>query len=280
MNRVREGFCLTRNPFNPNQISKISLTPENVDVFVFWSKNPAAMVEHFGDLDRRGFLYYFLYTLNDYPQDLEPNVPSLSRRVATFERISGMLGPDRVIWRYDPIVISTATPHDYHRERFERLSRQLSGLTRRVVVSLVDFYRKTDRRLAELEKTGITYDRDAAGRRETRELLISMSTTAASYGIEIQSCAEEENFASALVPPGSCIDGELIGRLGRAVSLRKDPGQRAACRCVTSRDIGVADTCLHGCRYCYATRSDDVARRRHSEHDPDSPILWGRPDTT
>jgi hypothetical protein len=280
MNRVRDGFCLTPNPFNPSQIAKISLTPEDVDAFVFWSKNPAPMIDHLEELSERGYFYYFLYTLNDYPEDLEPNLPDLPWRVATFERISEKLGPDRIIWRYDPIVISSITPHNYHRERFERLSERLSGLTRRVIISIVDFYRKTDRRLTKLEHTGVTFERDAGARRETRDLLVSMNAAASSQGITIQTCAEEEDFTGEGIAPGSCIDGELIERFGTTVPQKKDPGQRAACLCVTSRDIGVPDTCLHGCRYCYATRNNDLARRRYTEHDTGSPVLWGRSPPT
>jgi DNA repair photolyase len=274
MNRVRAGYCLVPNPFNAKHVAKISLLPDDVDALVFWSKNPRPMFEHFDELNRLGFSYYFLFTLNDYPRDLEPSLPAVKHRVDTFAKLSEMLGPEGVVWRYDPIIISTATPHEYHRERFERLSGLLSGLTRRVIVSIVDFYRKTDRRIAELEKSGIAFDRDAAERSDTRELLADLARTARSHGIEIQSCAQEQDFSSVGVMPGSCIDGELIGRLGRQVSLKKDPGQRSACRCAVSRDVGMPDTCLHGCRYCYATRSNELARRRHSQHDTESPVLW------
>ncbi|UCG52012.1 MAG: DUF1848 domain-containing protein [Candidatus Latescibacterota bacterium] len=275
MNRVRQGFCLVPNPFNTKQISRVTLAPGDVDALVFWSKDPEPMLEHLPELDRLGFAYYFLFTLNDYPDDLEPKVPGLSRRLATFKRLSKRLGPDRVIWRYDPIVISTATSHEYHRNRFASLTRELSGFTRRVIVSLVNYYRKTDRRLSRLEQAGITFERNVANLTETRRLLEFMSWTASHEGMEIQSCAEEEDYSAGGVKPGSCIDAELIHRLGRTVSPKKDPGQRDSCRCVISRDIGVPDTCLHGCRYCYATRNNELAQKRHAEHDPDSSVLWG-----
>jgi hypothetical protein len=255
-------------------VSRVSLAPEDVGAFVFWSKNPQPMFEHFPELDRRGYAYYFLFTLNDYPSALEPNLPALARRIDTFKALSERLGPDRVVWRYDPIVISTATPHDYHGERFSRLSRELSGFTRRVIVSVVHYYRKTDRRLSELETGGLRFDRDAAERPETVALLSRMSGFAAAQGMQIQSCAQERDTTAAGVPPGACIDPALVGLLGRPAPLEKDPGQRAACRCVVSRDIGVNDTCLHGCRYCYATRDNELARRRFSEHDPLAPALW------
>ncbi len=276
MNRVRAGYCLVPNPFNSKQVSRISLLPEDIDAFVFWSKNPQPMIEHLPELDSRGYAYYFLFTLNDYPLWLEPKLPALARRLATFKILSERLGSDRAVWRYDPIVISTATPHEYHRERFSRLSRELSSYTRRVVVSIVHFYRKTDRRLSELERNGIRFDRDAGRRPETLALLSHMSATAAAHGMQIQSCAQERDYAGAGVPPGACIDAGLIGLLGRPAPHDKDPGQRAACRCVVSRDIGVNDTCLHGCPYCYATSNNELASLRFSTHDPLAPALWSR----
>ena len=274
MNRVRAGYCLVPNPFNPKQVSRVSLLPEDVDAFVFWSKNPQPMIEHLPELDSLGYAYYFLFTLNDYPIELEPKLPALARRLATFKTLSERLGPDRVVWRYDPIVISTATPHDYHRERFSRLSRELSGYTRRVIVSIVHFYRKTDRRLSELEPNGIRFDRGAGGRPETVALLAHMGGVAAAHGMRIQSCAQEQDYTGAGVSPGACIDVGLVSLLGRPAPHDKDPGQRAACRCVVSRDIGVNDTCLHGCRYCYATRDNELAPQRFTTYDPLSPALW------
>jgi len=273
MNRVRQGFCLVPNPFNAKQISKVSLRPEDVDAIVFWSKNPKPMLGHLRKLNTDGFMYFFQFTLNDYPSEFEPHVPSLQQRIDTFARLADAIGPDRVIWRYDPIIVSSLTPYAFHVERFGRLADELAASTRRVVISIVDYYHKTNRRFAPLEKQGVLFDRKAATSDQIRRLLATMSDCARSHGLEIQSCAEEEDFTSVGVPPGSCVDGALLGRLGRPVPMTKDPGQRSSCRCVASRDIGVTDTCLHGCRYCYATRSTEFARKRHGDHDPLSPML-------
>jgi hypothetical protein len=274
INRVRAGWCRVPNPFNSRQISEISLRPADVDAFVFWSKDPRPLIPYLDELDRLGYVYYFLFTLNDYPADLEPGVPDLDTRVATFRKLSERLGSDRVVWRYDPIIISTATTHQYHQKRFEALCGILAGSTRRVIVSLVDYYRKTERRLSKIEMDGLEFDRDAAARPETRALLAAMSRTARDHGIEIQACAQAEDFPDEGVPAGSCIDAALIARLDRPVPAKKDKGQREACLCIDSRDIGVNDTCLHGCRYCYATRDHDLAVRRHAAHDERGAALY------
>ncbi len=277
MNRIEAGHCLVPNPFNANQISRISLAPADVDALVFWSKDPRPMLEPIRRLDDMGFVSYFLFTLNDYPAIFEPALPPLEQRIETFKLLARTMGTQRVIWRYDPIIISSSTPYPFHEERFSALAQALSGSTERVIVSIIDYYHKTNRRFAPLENRGITFDRQAASATEMADLLAFMSRTAGSLGMEIQSCAEQLDYSDVGVPPGPCIDPELIDRLGGSVSPDKDRGQRAQCLCATSRDIGVTDTCLHGCTYCYATRSNDLAQRRHKEHDPTSPMLWGRP---
>ncbi|RLC96200.1 MAG: hypothetical protein DRI46_14035, partial [Chloroflexi bacterium] len=109
-----------------------------------------------------------------------------------------------------------------------------------------------------------------------KELLSEMSRVAGDSGIEIQSCAQSEDVSDVGIPAGSCIDGELIRRLGREVGQTKAKGQRDACRCIESRDIGINDTCIHGCRYCYATRNHELASRRHADHEPAGAALWDR----
>jgi hypothetical protein len=276
VNRVRVGWCQVPNPLNYNQLSYVSLKPEDVDAFVFWSKNPAPMLKHLDELDKRGFRYYFQFTLNDYPKDFEPGLPDIEDRIQTFREIGTRLGAFRVIWRYDPIIISNHTPPDFHRMKFLMLAKALNGLTRRVMVSFVDFYQKTNRRLSSLEELGFKFDREAADSQYAWDLLKDLASIAKDHDMQIFTCAEERNFSKAGVPPGRCIDGELLqGLWSLSGHTKKDPTQRAACLCVVSKDIGMNDTCVQGCPYCYSTGSLPLAERRHSEHDPDSPVLWG-----
>jgi hypothetical protein len=276
INRIRAGWCQVPSPLNYNQLSYVSLKPEDVDSFVFWSKNPTPILDYLDELDKRGFRYYFQFTLNDYPKDFEPSVPSVEERIQTFQKISMHLGSLRVIWRYDPIIISNWTPPDFHRRKFLMLARALSGLTRRVVVSFVDYYQKTDRRLSSLEKLGAKFDKKAANSRYAWNLLKDLAAIARDHNMQIFTCAEERDFSKAGVTPGRCIDGELLRQLWSLEGhTKKDPTQRAACLCVVSKDIGMNDTCIHGCPYCYSTRNLALAQRRYSEHDPDSPVLWG-----
>lgn len=277
INRIRAGWCQVPNPLNFNQLSYVSLKPEDVDAIVFWSKNPTPIIKYLGELDDRGFRYYFQFSLNAYLEYFEPNIPNLEERIESFRRISSHLGPRRIIWRYDPIIISNQTSLDYHRERFQKIAVALKGFTTRVMVSLVDYYQKTNRKLAILEKKGIRFDRKAARSQSVCTLLKELADMAVYNEMEIFTCAEDRDFSKFGIPPGRCVDGELLHELWSLHGHnKKDPSQRAACLCVISKDIGINDTCIHDCPYCYSTRDLTLSRRRYSEHDPNSPVIWGR----
>jgi DNA repair photolyase len=252
MKRIRAGFCHVVNPFNPNQRSYVSLNPEDVEIIVFWTRNPHGLLPHLEELDNRGYRYYFLYTLLDYPSLLEPKAPPLLSRLETFKRLADRIGAERVVWRYDPIVLSTVTDVPYHLCRFDYLASELAGYTLRVIVSLLDVYAKVRRRLKGLETKGFRLFADDI--QALADLMPHLAQTARASGMEIQSCAEKHDLRCYGIEPGACIDPELIEQVfDITVTRQKDPGQRSACRCVLSKDIGSYETCRGGCLYCYAT---------------------------
>jgi len=273
MNRIRVGWCAVPNPNNLHNVSTIDLSPSAVDAIVFWSKNPEPMMNDLQELDERGYRYYFQFTLNAYPAFFEPNVPGLASRISTFRKLSEQLGISRVIWRYDPIIISNLTPEEFHINQFAALVQQLKGSTRRVIVSLVDLYSHTERRLASLEVDGLEIERHP---KNIIKLMANLAEIAHSNGLEICSCSEVEDYAPIGILPGQCIDAKLINSIWSLhLKYIKDPGQRPACLCTVGKDIGVNDSCIHGCTYCYSTRSYSVAENRFKEHDVNSPLLWG-----
>ncbi len=280
INRLRAGWCFVPNPRNYQQLSFLSLIPEKVAAIVFWSKNPTPLMKYLDEIDQRGYRYYFQLTLNDYPVELEPALPPINVRIETIKKLSERLGSLRVIWRYDPIIISNQTPITYHIEKFSQLSESLKGYTSRVMVSFVDYYQKTDSRLEKLHKVGFEFEKEFEYTAEVSILMRKLGEIARQNGIEIFTCAEEFNFSNCRVMPGCCIDPTLIQKIWSVkVDARKDPSQRPKCLCSVSKDIGINDTCLHGCTYCYATRKNITAKRRNSEHDLSSPVLWGRTRT-
>ena len=275
MNRIRAGYCLVPNPFNRTQVSRVSLEPREVDVIVFWTRNPLPLMPHLSELDERGYRYYFLYTVMNNPRTLDPSCPPLPEAVESFEALAVRVGGGRVVWRYDPIVPTTVTGPEFHLESFGRIARGLRGLTSRCIVSVVDSYRKTRSRMEGLRRRGVEpveWDRDTLGR-----VLGGMARTASDNLIDVFSCAESTDFVPYGIGAGSCVDDRFIGKaFGIEVSHRKDPSQRRACNCVVSKDIGMYDTCPYGCVYCYATSSVSLAARNRREHDPHAPSLGGQ----
>ena len=268
MARLRAGYAQWRNPFNPRQTQYVSF--RKTRTVIFWSKNPAPLLPHLSEIDALGINYYVQFTLNDYEVDgLESGVPPLVQRIDTFRKLAERIGPERVIWRFDPLVLSERLTADMLIDRIERLAEQLRGHTRKLVISFADIerYQLVRRRLSRIY----------AGAREfTPEEMASFTTKLVerneSWGLELATCAEEVELPG--IARNRCIDDRLLARCfsddaelmeflgfdplfpGEApsgISL-KDRGQRKACGCIVSKDIGEYGTCQHCCVYCYAMR--------------------------
>ena len=274
MRRIHEGFCTMVNPFNRNQVSYISLKPEDVDVIIFWTKNPAPLLPYLSDLDRKGYKYYFQYTINGYGPIFESHVPNLADAVSTFKELSKRIGPEKVIWRYDPIVLSNRTGIDYHKKQFQTILDELKSFTRRTVISVVDDYRKASFNFKRLQQTGIHIDM-IHDTRVISDLLHFMKQATDDAGTDIYSCAEVLDFTEYGISAGKCVDDNLIRDIFSIdVSKVKDKSQRQECGCVVSKDVGQYETCFHDCAYCYAGTSQQ-ARRNKEQHNPESPSLLG-----
>jgi hypothetical protein len=273
-NRLRAGFLLVRNPFNYHQVRRVSLARQDVDAFVFWTRNAAALLPHLPVLDAMEHAYYFQYTITGYPRVLERSVPRLHSAIDTFNRLADLVGPERMVWRYDPILLSNLVDADGHKRLFEKIAGLVRGRTRRVTISFADFYRKTERNLKAVE--GLRYE-DAVGNPTIlSDLAAFMASAAAANGLQIQTCSERLDLSKFGIGHGKCVDDDLLRLVfGIKVDGAKDKGQREECGCVKSVDIGTYNTCLHGCTYCYATFNGGLAVRNHGAHAPESPFLIG-----
>lgn len=272
MNRLKSGYALVRNPFNPKQVTQIDLSPEIVDCIVFWTKNPRSMMLELDEIDKRRYAYYFQYTLTSYDNALEKRVPAVQASLKTFKELSRKIGPERVVWRYDPVLLTEKYTLEAHFKRFKYIAKKLKGFTEKCVISFIDMYKKCERNLE-----GVNLRPLDAGL--IKKMARRFAEIAGDYSITMNSCAEEAILEEFGIKPGKCIDDRLISRItGRRISLPKDKHQRRFCRCVVSRDIGAYDTCLHGCLYCYANANPCAAVRNFKKHDPTSPILIGRAD--
>ncbi len=268
INRIKEGYLYVRNPMNAHQISRIDLSPDVVDCIVFWTKNPEKMI---GQLDYlRDYIYYFQFTLTGYGKDVEPNLPNKrDKLISVFQRLSEKIGKQKVIWRYDPIFISRKYTADYHLKAFEEIAGSLADYTERVVISFIDFYIKTQRNTDGLDMEEITD--------ETMVYLAKqMKKIASNHHLVIETCAEQIDLQDIGIQHGSCIDKELIEKLlGCKLIGGKDKNQRKECGCLESVEVGTYNTCLNGCKYCYANDSDEKVRESLGLYDAESPLLCG-----
>jgi hypothetical protein len=267
MNRLREGFVLVRNPMNPKQISRIDLDPSGIDCIVFWTKNPKNFLPCLDEIDRLGYSYYFQFTVTPYGNDLEPGLPEKSEILNTFIELSKHTGKEKIIWRYDPVIINKNYTPEYHFSKFDFFCNTLKNHTEKCVISFIDRYTFLD---SNFKKFDIKEIETA----EAERLLEKIVPAAASCGITVAACAEKIDLSKYGVHPNRCIDADLIGRLfgsdSKKIKHKKDPAQRTECNCSASRDIGTYNTCIHGCVYCYAKRGTKPA-----DYDPLSPILGG-----
>lgn len=268
-NRIKDGYVMTRNPMNRGQISRVSLNPEAVDCFVFWTKNPENMFKKLDILDQMQYNYYFQFTLNPYGKDIEPNVPTKKRLIPSFQYLSDKIGKNRVIWRYDPILLTDKITNDYHIKYFEYLAKNLHSHTDKCIISFVDFYKKSQRNLKALKPLDMNTD-------IIRSLSRSIYDIAETYGLALETCAEAVELSEIGIPRGKCVDDILISKICRGeIELGKDKTQRELCRCVSSIDIGAYNTCKHHCLYCYANLNHKIVRKNSLLHNPNSPLLVG-----
>jgi hypothetical protein len=263
MERVGEGFVDVANPYNARQIKRVSLLPlnqgeagqsaeEGVEAFVFWTRDPRPILANVDEMTGRGFCFYVMVTVTGYPDALEPNPAPAAEVIAAMQELARKIGQDRVIWRYDPVLLSSVTGDDFHRRNFRETARSLAGSVRRVIISIYDEYRETRMRLFELERTGKLRMPDAGS--DLSGMLADMAKSAADAGMEIQSCAEKEDYSLFGISPGACVDAALIRKLFCLELSGKDRNQRPCCLCCKSVDIGAYGTCEARCVYCYAWR--------------------------
>lgn len=266
-NRIRAGFVDVRNPMNVRQISRVKITPDVVDCIVFWTKNPKNMITRLDELD--DYKYYFQFTINPYDKQIENHVPFKSEIINTFKELSNKIGKNKIIWRYDPILLTEKINISYHTKYFEEIAKRLEGLTNRCVISFVDMYKKT---VTNTKAIGM-HDLSES---QIYELAEHLKYIAENYGLTIMSCAENIDLGKFGIEHGSCIERKLIEEIcSYKIDVKKDKNQREECGCVESIDIGAYNTCGHGCSYCYANFNLERVKSLSSNHNPKSSLITG-----
>ena len=256
-----------QNPVNANQLRQVSLTPSDVDCIVFWTKDPAPMLDMLHFL--KNYFYYFQFTLTPYDKKIEPHLPPKTEIMDSFLKLSDKVGKKRVIWRYDPILLSDNITIEYHIDHFEEIAKRLFGYTEKCVISFVDMYRHIQSGMSGLSVR-------LPDEFEMRALAEKIAQIANNNKIMVETCAEKIGLADLGIQHGRCIDDRLIAELtGVNRKIVKDKSQRELCGCVASIDIGEYNTCRHLCSYCYANVSQKKLEKNHAIHNSKSPLLIG-----
>jgi hypothetical protein len=260
MERVCSGRVGVVSPF-ARKVSEVSLLPEDVICFVFWTKNAAPLMPYLEELRHRGYCFTFLYSINNYPTDLEPRVPAIQDTLKTVQSLCAKFSGPVFRWRYDTIVLTESLNRKWHLRNFQSLCDLLAPYTRECIFSFCDYYRKTVRNMERLAPDHIRPNEALC-----RDMAEEMASLASKRGITLASCAHDV-LVSGAVAKARCIDPEVLGCLAdtplrqQAVRGLKNSPTRKECGCVASKDIGAYDTCLHGCVYCYANTNPERAER-------------------
>lgn len=261
INRIHDGYVLYPLPWS-DKLKHLKLSPENVNCFVFWSKNYVNLIPYLKLLDSKGYHYYFHFTVNNYPQHIEENVINLEQSVNQFKKLVEHTSSDHVLWRYDPIITTKDFNANFHLYNFETIASQLNGLTKRCYIEFVDLYRKVEINFKKHNVAYVPYTQD-----QKFQLVNKMANIAKKYGITMYSCCDY-SIAKENIQRATCIDAELIYKLtGKAPNIPKAP-TRKECGCYQSVDIGEYGSCLHGCLYCYANDNSATAEKFSNNHDP------------
>lgn len=307
--RLEKGYCSWYNPFNKSQPYFVSF--QNTKVIVFWSKNPEPIIPYLEKLDNLGIHYYFQYTLNDYENEgFEPGLPNLQRRIQTFKKLTEKIGKEKVIWRFDPLILSDKLTVRDLLKKIWRVGSQLKGYTDKLVFSFADInvYKKVQNNLIrETQYTKETLATAEFTEDNVTEFIVGLNKIREAWmdeGWEIQlaTCSEKIDLEKYKIEHNKCIDGALIARLfaedadlkyflsygklpektyslfdkqNESVKNLKDKGQRTECGCIFSKDIGMYDTCKHHCVYCYANTSRTLVEKNYATHNLNSESIIG-----
>lgn len=267
LNRLKEGYVYSRNPYDKHQVSKFDLRPEQVDAMIFCSKNYKPLLDHIDKINKN---YNILcqYTITAYGKDVESNVPSIDESIETLTELSEIIGKERIAWRYDPILITDNYTIDDHLETFEYIASEINNYINYSIFSFVDMYRKVKINMPDI----IPFTRE-----DTQYIIKHLGKIANKYGIPIQTCLINEDLTKYGIRNSACVTTKILEEANN-IKFRKikHTGLRDGCRCVPTHDFGAYNTCPNQCKYCYANRNQRLAKNNYKLHNPESPLLLGK----
>ena len=240
LNRLKEEYLITQNPISKNNFYKIPLNKNIVDIIVFWSKNPN--IDFLKEVRDLGYKFYLHFTITPYDKNIERNIPNKKLLIRNFQTISKLFGKEKIIWRYDPIILNDDFNANYHINNFKNFADSLNGYTDECIFSFVQIYSKIKNNIKNIN------DNDKI------ILIENIKEISEKNNIKLKSCSQDfDNITNIRVEKSACIDKERIQKiLGYYIKEKKDKSQRKLCNCIESIDIGIYNTCTNGCIYCYA----------------------------
>ncbi len=302
LHRLNTGYSAWTNPFNG---VKNYVSYGRTRLIVFWSKNPESLLKPNGLLDylhEKNINCYVQYTLNDYEEEgLERGVPPLQKRIAIFKELASRLGVGKVIWRFDPLILTDGIDVDALLRKVRHIGDELQGYAEKLVFSYADIvsYKKVK---ANLELNGVHYKEFSD--REMLRFAEGLQKLNMNWGYTLATCGEHIDLSRYGIEHNKCIDDDLMIKFfsedkilmdylgieiqdadlfsGERTIIKKknnkDKGQRQFCGCIISKDIGEYNTCAHLCEYCYANSSKELALRNLQAHssNPLADTITGR----
>ncbi|WP_026882072.1 DUF1848 domain-containing protein [Clostridium akagii] len=264
-NRIKDGYVYVRNPYYKNQVMKYKLTPDVVDCLSFCTKNPGPMLPRIHELDEFG--QFWFVTITPYGKEIEPYVPPKEKVMEDFKKLSTLIGAEKVGWRYDPIFITNKYTLRNHIENFEKMAYELSGYTHDCVISFIDLYEKTKRNFPGVNE--VTAEERCKVAKEFVEI-------GKKHHIKIKTCFEGQELSKYGVDCSGCVTKPIIERaIGSNLKIHTKKSTRGGCNCLIGNDIGVYNTCGHGCVYCYANYDKKTVLDNMKKYNPNSPFLIG-----
>ena len=266
LNRFREGYVLSRNPLFPDIVNRIELNPETIDVVVFCSKDYSPILPRLHEISDR-FNCYYHYTITAYGTDIEPRVPSIEDSIRTLKTLAAQVGPEKIAWRYDPVLLTEKYTIERHLETFDRMARELTPYVDRCIFSFVEMYKKLEVNMPELLPVS---------EEDKLTLAENLGAIAQRYSLWLQTCATRTDYEQFGIHRSGCMTTKIFSQ-AMGIEFKKTPhkGNRLGCACMESRGLGDYNSCPNGCRYCYANKDHAKALQNYLTHNPDSPLLLG-----
>lgn len=266
INRIREGYVLVRNPYNPNQVTRYNLSPDVVDCLAFCTKNPEPMLKYLDEIDK--YKQYWFVTITPYGKDIEPNVPNKEKVIESFKKLSKHIGVNSIGWRYDPIFIGNNFDVNKHIYYFEKIAKELKNYTHNCTISFLDLYEKVKRNAPEIKPPN---------HEEQIQIAKVFSKIGKENNMVIHSCCEKTYLSQYGLKCNGCMSKEIVEK---AIGCNLNPPNsrknlRESCNCLMGNDIGAYNTCGHLCKYCYANANKGLVIENMKKHNDNSPFLIG-----